>query len=106
MTARHPLSTTHATGKKGDENDAGGSNSSADRKEGPLGLAEASGIARQIADALEYAHERSVIHRDLKPGNIKIRPDGVVKVLDFGLAKAGGTPVARSDRLRSSQRTK
>jgi serine/threonine protein kinase len=70
----------------------------ADRiKEGPLTLAEASGIARQIADALEYAHEKSVIHRDLKPGNIKIRSDGFVKVLDFGLAKAGGTPVARSD---------
>jgi eukaryotic-like serine/threonine-protein kinase len=70
----------------------------ADRiKEGPLSLAEACGIARQIADALEYAHEKGVIHRDLKPGNIKIRSDGFVKVLDFGLAKAGGTPVARSD---------
>jgi len=70
----------------------------ADRiKEGALSLAEASAIARQIADALEYAHEKSVIHRDIKPGNIKIRPDGVVKVLDFGLAKAGGTPVARPD---------
>jgi Tol biopolymer transport system component/predicted Ser/Thr protein kinase len=70
----------------------------ADRmKEGPLSLAEASGIARQVADALEYAHEKGVVHRDLKPGNIKIRPDGVVKVLDFGLAKVGGTPVAQSD---------
>jgi Tol biopolymer transport system component len=62
-----------------------------------LSLEEASTIARQIADALDYAHEKGVVHRDLKPGNIKIRPDGLVKVLDFGLAKVGGTPVASSD---------
>jgi serine/threonine-protein kinase len=56
-------------------------------RSGPLTLDEATGIMRQVADALDYAHEHGVIHRDLKPGNIKIRPDGVVKVLDFGLAK-------------------
>ena len=61
---------------------------------GPLLLEEASTIARQIADALDYAHDRGIVHRDLKPGNVKIRPDGVVKVLDFGLAKAVGARAA------------
>ena len=56
--------------------------------EGPIPIDEALPIARQIAEALEAAHEHGIIHRDLKPANIKVRPDGTVKVLDFGLAKA------------------
>jgi serine/threonine protein kinase len=55
---------------------------------GPIPLDEALPIAKQIAEALEAAHEHGIIHRDLKPANIKVRPDGTVKVLDFGLAKA------------------
>jgi Tol biopolymer transport system component len=55
---------------------------------GPMPLAEALPIAKQIAEALEAAHEQGIIHRDLKPANIKVRDDGTVKVLDFGLAKA------------------
>ena len=58
--------------------------------QGAIPLDEAIAIARQIADALEAAHEAGVIHRDLKPPNVKVREDGTVKVLDFGLAKALG----------------
>jgi serine/threonine-protein kinase len=61
----------------------------ADRiKAGPIPIDEAVPIARQMADALEYAHEKSIIHRDLKPANIKVAADDTVKILDFGLAKA------------------
>ena len=55
---------------------------------GAFPLDEAIAIARQIAEALEAAHEKGIVHRDLKPANVKVRPDGTVKVLDFGLAKA------------------
>jgi serine/threonine protein kinase len=55
---------------------------------GAIPLNEALPVAKQIAEALEAAHEQGIIHRDLKPANIKVRSDGTVKVLDFGLAKA------------------
>ena len=72
-----------------------------------LGLDEAIGIARQIADALEGAHEHGIVHRDLKPANIKVRPDGTVKVLDFGLARvldttSGSGPLSPTPALENS----
>ena len=61
---------------------------------GPMPLEDALPIARQIAEALEAAHAQGIIHRDLKPANVKVRADGTVKVLDFGLAKALDPPVS------------
>src|SRR4029077_11534181 len=64
---------------------------------GAIPIDEALPLARQIAEALEAAHEQGIIHRDLKPANVKVRPDGTVKVLDFGLAKAMDPPTASRD---------
>jgi len=66
---------------------------------GPMTFDEALPIIRQLIDGIEAAHEKNIIHRDLKPANIKITPDGIVKILDFGLAKA--TEVAAADSVES-----
>jgi serine/threonine protein kinase len=67
-------------------------------KDGPIPLEESIAIATQIGDALEAAHEKGITHRDLKPGNVIVKDDGTVKVLDFGLAKvANVAPVSGSD---------
>src|SRR5213593_4772214 len=68
---------------------------------GPIALAEALAIARQMAEALEAAHEKGIVHRDLKPANVKLTGDGQVKVLDFGLAKAFSTDTSAADALSS-----
>ena len=71
------------------------------RDASPLPIAEALDVARQIAEALEAAHEQGIIHRDLKPANIKVREDGTVKVLDFGLATALGATIRSVDAARA-----
>src|SRR5262245_1920663 len=72
---------------------------------GAIPVDEALAIGRQIADALDAAHEQGIVHRDLKPGNVKLRPDRVVKVLDFGLAKAVEPRVPAQDLANSPTMT-
>ncbi len=73
-------------------------------EEGPIPVDETIAIARQIAEALEAGHDAGVIHRDLKPANVKLKEDGTVKVLDYGLAKAleGEAPGGEDSELSQS----
>src|SRR5688572_2245313 len=79
----------------------GGETLAARISRGPIPQREVLEIAKQIADALEAAHEKGIVHRDLKPANIKVTPDGQVKVLDFGLAKALQGEEANADLANS-----
>src|SRR5579864_8378001 len=69
---------------------------------GPLPTGEVLAIARQIAEGLEAAHERGIVHRDLKPANVKITPAGLVKLLDFGLAKAADDVAPTASQIHTS----
>src|SRR6185295_15069148 len=73
--------------------------------QGAIPVEEALPVAKQIAEALEAAHERGIVHRDLKPANIKLRSDGTVKVLDFGLAKAVGPAASARDLSQQATNT-
>ncbi|PYR33036.1 MAG: hypothetical protein DMF90_22310, partial [Acidobacteria bacterium] len=72
---------------------------------GPVPVRDALTVARQIAEALEAAHEKGIVHRDLKPANVKITPEGVVKVLDFGIAKLVGGDSVGFDFMQSPTAT-